>query len=123
MLALLLAFAPAPEPASAPMEKLETAIPHGIMLLEKDKHAELLQLFVEPEELKKILGMTKIDDFAKEFAKDKAKLLLGVLKEIKGQKPALEDDGKKAVYSLKEEVNGKKTLTFVKHGKTWHIKN
>ena len=115
---------PDAEPApDKPMEKLETAIPFGIKLLEAKKHAEFLKAFVEPEQLKKILASKEIDAFAKEFAGEKAATLLGVLKEIQGTKPRMEDEGKKAVYPLKTNVIGKDTVSFRKHGKVWHIEN
>jgi len=44
------------------------------------------------------------------------------LKAIKDSKPALNPDGKKATYKLKEPLpNGSKTIGFVKVEKYWYI--
>lgn len=106
-----------------PREKLETAVPEAIRLLEKKEYIELLKKFVSPDELKEITKQTKIEDFAKEFGKDKAEQLLKALKATKDVKPKLDDDMKIAVFEFKEEVDGRDSIKFKKVDKYWYIKN
>jgi hypothetical protein len=104
-------------------EKLETAIPEGVRLLEAKEYATFIKHFAEPDQLKKATRDTSLEAFAKEFGQEKAAILLKVLKSIKDTKPAFSADGKKATYNLKDDVAGKKTITFVKVDKYWYIQN
>jgi len=104
-------------------EILETSIPEGIRLLEAKEHKAFVEIFVPPADLKKITEGTSLEEFAKKFGERKAPRLLEILKEIKGTKPSLDDNGTKATFALKEEKNGKKSITFVKIDKYWYIKN
>ena len=106
-----------------PREKLETAIPEAIRLLEKKEHVELLKKFVSPEELKNITKSQTIEELAEGFGGKKAEEVLQALKQLKDVKPKLSDDDKKAVYTLKEAVGSKETITFIKVEKYWYIKN
>jgi hypothetical protein len=122
LIASPLVAAPAkPEPAN-PQEDLETAVPHGIKLLEGKKYADFLKLYAPPDFVKK-LGDDGIKKFADEFGKEKAAPLLNALKEIKGTKPALADDGKKATFKLKTKIAGRDSMTWYKNGKDWYISN
>ena len=104
-------------------QALETAIPEGLRLLEAKEYKAFVEVFVAPADLKKITERTSLEEFAKDFGDRKAPLLLEVLKEIKGTKPSLDDNGTKATFALKEERDGKKSITFVKIDKYWYIKN
>src|SRR5262249_44094590 len=116
----LLAAPAEPEPGK-PQEKLETAIPHGIKLLEDKKYAEFLKMYAPPDLVKKLGdGLPK---FAEGFGKDKAKDLLGALKEIKGTKPELTDEGKKATFKLKTTIAGRDSMTWYKKDKNWYVGN
>ena len=60
----------------------------------------------------------------KAFADEKAAELLKVLKDIKGKKPELEDDGNRAVFKFeKEVVKGLKQIRFQKVEKRWTLLN
>jgi hypothetical protein len=104
-------------------EALETAIPEGIRLLEAKEYKVFVEIFVPPADLKKIIEGSSLEEFAKKFGERKAPRLLEILKEIKGTKPSLDDNGTEATFSLKEEKDGKKSITFVKIDKYWYIKN
>lgn len=104
-------------------EKLETAVPEGIRLLEAKDYVAFLKNFASPEDLKKFTEKTPLDEFAKEFGLEKAPRLLEVLKSIRDVKPTLELDGTKATYALKEPIGGKKVIIWVKIGKYWYIHN
>lgn len=104
-------------------ESLETIIPVGIVLLEAKEYELFLKTFVPPDELKKITEKTPLERFAKEFSERKAPRILEVLKEIKGTKPNLTDSDKKAVFTLKEEIASKNSITFLKIEKYWYIQN
>ncbi|HMP01898.1 MAG TPA: hypothetical protein PKD86_10740 [Gemmatales bacterium] len=106
-----------------PREKLDTAILEGIRLLEAKEYAAFLKAFVLPEELKQITESVSMEVFAQQFGERKAPRLLEVLKEVKGAKPAMDPQGAEATYELKEEIAGKKKITFIKSGKLWYIKN
>lgn len=104
-------------------EKLETAIPEGIKLLEAKNYIAFIKAFIEPSYLNVNSEKEALDDLAKKFAEKKGPQLLLVLKNIQGRTPTLEEDNTKATYEVNVEGAAKKTITFRKHGKTWHIAN
>ena len=106
-----------------PFEKLETAIPAGIQLLEKKEYVKFLSNFVTPSELVKIQETMKLEDLAKMFGGVRGADMLKAFKEIEKEKPELSDDGKNATYKLKVPIGDKDQITFVKIKKLWHIKN
>jgi hypothetical protein len=116
-----LANAPAQDSKADPREKLETAIPEAIRLLEAKDYAKLLKNFVKPEDFKRITEQMPLEDFAKEFGKAKADGLMAALKAIKDVKPKLEEDDKKATFVFKEPIGGKESMIFVKVDKYWYI--
>lgn len=116
-----LASCPAQDSKTDPREKLETAIPEAIRLLEAKDYTKLLKNFVKPEDFKRITESQPLEAFARQFGKDKSDNLLTVLKSIKDVKPKLEDEGEKAVFTLKEAVGGKDKITFEKVDKFWYI--
>lgn len=106
-----------------PREELKTAIPEGIRLLEAKQHQAFVKSFVPPADLQKLTAGTSLEEFAKRFGEGKAPQLLKILKEIKDAKAKLDDTGTKATFALKEGMGGKKSISFVKVGKYWYIKN
>ena len=106
-----------------PFEKLDTAIPEGIQLLEKKEYVKFLSHFVTPSELVKIQETMKLEDLAKMFGGSRGADMLKAFKEIEKAKPELSDDGKNATYKLKAPIRNKDQITFVKIKKLWHIKN
>ncbi len=104
-------------------EKLETAIPEAIRLLEAKEYATFLKTFVLPDDLKKITEAIPFDKLVKDFSMEKADVLLNILKGIKDARPTLADDGKKATYPLKKGTAPKDAIHFVKAGKLWYISN
>jgi hypothetical protein len=104
-------------------EKLETAIPEGIRMLEAKEHVAFIKAFVPPEMLKKILGNGSIEEFAAKFAENKAETLLQVLTDIKGTQPELDKTGTKATFKFSKEISGKKEIKFSKVEKFWCIDN
>jgi hypothetical protein len=106
-----------------PREKLETAVPEGIRLLEAKDYSTFLKNFVPPDDLKKYTENSSFDEFAKQFGETKAPRLLQVMKAIKEVKPTVDPSGMKATYELQEPIAGKKTITWLKIDKHWYIKN
>jgi hypothetical protein len=104
-------------------EQLATAIPEGIRLLEAKEFESFLKSFVPPEDLKRITEETSLAEFAKTFGQRKAPRLLEVLTEIKDEKPVFGKNETEATYTLKKEIGGKKSLTFVMIDKYWYIRN
>jgi hypothetical protein len=106
-----------------PREKLDTAVPEAIRLLEAKDYSTFLKNFIPPDELKKVTEKATLDEFANKFGENKATRLLQVLKSIRDAKPTLDPSEKKATYELKEPIDRKKTLTWVKVDKHWYIQN
>lgn len=106
-----------------PQEKLETAIPEAIRLIEAKEYAKFLKSYVAPEDLKKIAAEMPLDEFAKFFGEKKAEPLLKMLKAIKGVKPTLDADGKKATFKVKDPIDGRDSISFQKVDKRWYIQN
>ena len=104
-------------------EKLETLIPAGIRLIEAKEFEKLIKVFAPPEALKEITSVMTMQELVENFKEDKAPQLLTIFKEIKEAKPELSEDGKTAVYKLKESVGSKETVTFRKIEKYWYLEN
>src|SRR6476620_10429903 len=85
-----------------PREKLETAIPEAVRLLEKKQYKEFLKKFLAPDDLKEATKEVTLDKLAEEFGKKKAAALLKAFKQLKGIKPTMETNGKKVTYRLKD---------------------
>src|SRR5690606_27356115 len=122
-LLLVALAAPAIADESDPREKLETAIPEAIRLLEAKEYETMLKQFVRPDDLELILQTTTLEKLAEGFAGEKSEKLLQALKQIEDTKPMLDESGKIATYTLKEKVGGKMTLVFEKVDKFWYIAN
>ena len=109
-----------------PQESLETAIPHAISLLEEKKYEEFLSAYISPKERENILDSKSIKEFAQGFATNKSQPVLMALKEIKDQKPELNEDGSLATWKLSPELNdqiGKGTISLKKIDHKWYLKN
>jgi hypothetical protein len=106
-----------------PREKLETAIPKAIRLLEAKEYETFLKTFIAPDDFKKVTKDVSLEEFAMRFGKDHAATLLQVLKAVKGTKPTLDPDGTKATF--KHDIKGapKDSITFVKVDNFWYIQN
>lgn len=104
-------------------ENLDTAIAEGIKMLEGQEYARFLKHYVEPDQFKKFSEQGDIDEFAKKFSEKKAKIILDVLKSIKGKTPKMEEDGKKASFEIKLEGFPKDSIVFARIDKYWYIKN
>lgn len=111
------------EDKTDPREKLTTAIPEAIKLLEKKEFETFLKKFIPPDDLKKITEKTPLPEMAKGFGERKAPRLLKILQAVEGSEPTIDDDGQTAVYELQEPVEGKKDISFIKVGKLWYLKN
>jgi hypothetical protein len=111
------------EPKPDFREDLKTAIPEGIRMLEAKEYVAFLKAFVPPELLKKIVGDGKIEEFAEKFGKGKSATLLKVLSQVKDAEPEYNEDKTKALYKLKEVVDGKSKIEFSKQEKYWYIEN
>ncbi|MFO0814319.1 MAG: hypothetical protein U0796_13925 [Gemmatales bacterium] len=104
-------------------EKLETAIPEGIRMLEAKEYVPFIKAMVEPDQLAKLTENGTVEEFAERFAKRKAADLLKVLKDIKGRTPSMEENGTVASYEVNVEGFSKKAIKFRKVDKYWYIVN
>jgi hypothetical protein len=115
--------APAKPAKADPREKLETAIPEGIRLLEAKEHKTFLQKFAAPDDLARFTRKLSLEELARQFGKDKAVVLLKILRSVKGKKPTIEAKGKKATFKHNVKGAGKESISFVKVDKFWYIQN
>lgn len=107
-----------------PCAKLETAVPHGITLLEEKRYKEFLEAFCVPAELKGLLRDQTLDEFADSFVKGgDADVLLRVLKSIRSQEPVLSEEGTVATYRVTEKDAPRDTIEFVLIEGRWYIRN
>lgn len=112
------------EKTADPREKIETAVPHAIKLLEEKRHEELLKKYMPPKTLEQAIDdLGSMQELLKAFEGDNANELLQSLRLIKDKKPKLKADGKTAVFELDERVSAHETLTFEKIDNYWRIKN
>jgi hypothetical protein len=116
--------APEAKPAAqkAP-EALQKSIDGGIELLEKEQFEKALQLLAPPEMIAPEQA-DELKNIAEEFKKDgKSAMLLAALKFIKDKQPVVSDEGKKAVYSLKDaKVEGREEIEFMCENGRWFVK-
>jgi hypothetical protein len=124
-LLLILAVSPllARPEAAKPQESLDTAIPDAIKLLEGRRYIDLVKTYGPPKAAKFVssLNLDGQAEFIAQFGKGKAPELLKALREIKGTKPTLSDDGMKATFKFKTKIGGKESLTWNKDGKNWRM--
>jgi hypothetical protein len=122
---LLLLVVSAGADAASPQESLDTAIPDAIKLLEGKQYIEFVKRYGPPREAKFVssLNLDGQAEFIAQFGKGKGPKLLTALRDIKGTKPTLSDDGKKATFKLKTKVGDKESMTWNKDGKNWRIAN
>jgi hypothetical protein len=104
-----------------PREKVETALAEAIRLLEAKDYTTVIKNFAPPEVLEKMTKEKSLEEVAKGFGEGKGPRLLKVLKATKDVKPKLNNAGDKATFELPEEVNSKKSVSFIKVGKYWYI--
>ncbi len=114
---------PAQEVKVERLEKLETAIPEGIRLLEAKEYTLFMKSFAKPDDLKRVLEKESMDEFAKRFGETRGAILLSILKDFKDVKPKMDETGTKATYPVKTEGSPKKEMTFTKIEKRWYIEN
>ena len=106
-----------------PREKLQTAIPEGIRLLETKEYITFLKNFANPSDLEQFTKENSLEEGAKVFAEEKAQRLLEILKEIQDVKPKFENNGNKAIFQLKDNNEGMHTIIFVRVERYWYIQN
>jgi hypothetical protein len=106
-----------------PQEKLETAIPEMIRLLEAKEHKQLIERFADPMKIAEISKRVGLEKIVEQFAAEKASVLLNVLKEVQKIKPTMNADGTEANYTFEKPIDGKRDFTMMQVDKRWYIKN
>ena len=64
-----------------------------------------------------------MEELARTFAKQHADRLLGMLQQIKEQKPQLSDEGRRAEYAVEWRNFSKSKLVFLKIEDRWYLHN
>ena len=104
-----------------PRENLDTVIAETIRLIEA-KDTETLLKFVLPRlQLERRLEKNTMEELAKEVEPSLPNALK-ILKQIQGTKPRLSEDEKRAVYEVKDPIDGQKEATFYKEDKFWYLR-
>lgn len=119
----LLVGAQAPAPAKAdPRENLDTAITEAIRLLEKKDYAAFLTTFSEPGRMAK--RRDSIQEFAAEFGRERAALVLDMLKHIQKAKPTMSENGTVATFAIDPKLTGgRDNVRWRKTERYWYIDN
>ena len=112
-----------PAPAKAdPRENLDTAIAEAIRLLEKKDYAGFLTTFSEPGRLAK--RRDSLQEFAAEFGRERAGMVLGVLKQIQKTKPSVSENGTVATFKVDPApAGGRDNIRWRKTDRYWYIDN
>jgi len=108
-----------------PNQGIDTLIALGIRQLEAKEYRTFLQTVVAPDELKKISEKEGgLDALARKFGEEKAASLLAVLKAIQSVKPALDDDGRIATFTVPEgTASPKGAIKFHRIERNWYLAN
>ena len=104
-------------------QSLQATITEGISLLEEKKYEAFLSRLPLPKELDRMRKNRSMEELARTFAKQHADRLLGMLQQIKEQKPQLSDEGRRAEYAVEWRNFSKSKLVFLKIEDRWHLHN
>ena len=104
-------------------DELATVVPEAIRLLEEKKYEDFVTTFLAPEEFKKIAKDKPLKEFADQFGKGHAAMLLQTLRAIEGKAPKLDRAGETATFKHDVKDTPHDTMVFVKRGKRWFIRN
>ena len=104
-------------------QSLQATINKGISLLEEKKYEAFLGRFPLPDELARMRKNRSMEELARTFAKQHAARLLGMLKQIKEEKPQLSDEGRRAEYAVSWKNFSKSKLVFLKIEDRWYLHN
>ena len=104
---------------NSPRRKVETAVAHGLTLLEKDNMTDFIKNYMPPQILEQILKKMPIKELAKSLTEKRMAHLKSVLAEAKGLTPEYNKNKDLATYKLKEP---KKPLVFFKLEGYWYLK-
>lgn len=114
----------AAEPTPHPCATLETAVPHGVKLLEAKRYKEFLETFVHPDDLAKLPPGQTLDDIAASFGQgDKASVMLAVFRSIRGEPPTLSEQGALATYKVTVKDAPRDEIEFTRRDGRWYIRN
>lgn len=105
-------------------KSLRRSIDEAITLLKQKKYQAFLLRFVAPDKIDDLRDEEgSLDTFTKDFARRKAKTLLGVLKGIRSKKPTYNEDRTEATFRVKPNKTGKDTIVWQLIDGTWYITN
>lgn len=97
---------------------LAKTIDDAIVMLEEGRHAEFIQTYADPKDLKELLQKVSLDELVANFADGKAGKLLEVLNQTKSAVPEYNPDERTATF----EREGP-DLVFVEIDGRWYLKN
>ena len=104
-------------------QSLPATIEQGISLLENQKYEAFLIRIPVPEELERMRKNRSMEEIARTFSKQHAPRLLGMLNQIKDEKPVISDEGRRAEYNVDWKNFSRKKLVFLQISGRWHLHN
>lgn len=114
----------AAEPKPHPCATLETALPHGVKLLDEKRYKDFLTAFVHPDDIAALPPGQTLDDITASFGEgEKAVVLLAVFRSILGAKPTLSEEGTVATYAVPVKEAPRDEIQFTLRDGRWYIRN
>ncbi|HUS38170.1 MAG TPA: hypothetical protein VMX74_01900, partial [Pirellulales bacterium] len=107
-----------------PRTELHSAIDYALVLLRDDNHQEYIKKLAFPADLAKAIKALEFDDIVASFAKDKAKVTIAVLEQIKSLEPKMNEAGTVAEFPVNVKYFfGRDKIVFEKSDDLWYIRN
>lgn len=114
----------AAEEKAHPCATLETALPHGVKLLEEKRYKEFFETFVHPDDLPDLPPGQTLDDVAESFGRsDRSAVMLSVFTSIQAERPVLSEDGTVATYKVTVKKAPRDEIRFVRRDGRWYVTN
>lgn len=109
----------APLPEGMPAS-LATTIDAMIALIQAKKYEDLIRLMAHPADLASLEKEGGVSKVAEEFGKRKATRLLALLHAVRQQRPALEEKGAKASFTI---PGAPRPIVFQRIDGKWYMRN
>lgn len=102
---------------------LRSTIDSCIAMLEAKDYVTFLERVIHPDDRERYAAKGGYEELAKEFAGEKADVLLSVLKYVRTRTPKFTERETVATFKLGKGVAPRGTIAFVSVAKVWYLKN